>query len=78
MTIENMLTSYFKEISDIDVTPYTLLIQEGIIDSMGVMELITYINQISGVEFDVDDMTTENLGTISAIVKLIISKKNVS
>jgi acyl carrier protein len=75
MTIEAQLIHYFKDTLDADVTPATPLIEQGIIDSMGVMELITFIEQAFAVEFDVDDMTSEQLGTVAAISRLIASKK---
>jgi acyl carrier protein len=75
MTIESQLINYFKDTLDADVTPATPLIDQGIIDSMGVMELITFIALTFGVEFDVDDMTAEQLGTVAAISRLISSKK---
>jgi len=75
MTIETQLISYFKDTLDADVTAGTPLIEQGIIDSMGVMELITFIEQVFGVEFDMDDMTAEKLGTVTAISRLIISKR---
>lgn len=75
MTIETQLITYFKDTLDADVTPGTPLIEQGIIDSMGVMELITFIQQTFDVEFDVDDMTVEKLGTVTAISNLITSKR---
>ncbi|ABB32250.1 hypothetical protein GeomeDRAFT_1549 [Geobacter metallireducens RCH3] len=75
MTIETQLITYFKDTLDADVTPGTPLIEQGIIDSMGVMELITFIQQTFDVEFDVDDMTVEKLGTVTAISSLITSKR---
>ncbi|CAG1010335.1 D-alanine--poly(phosphoribitol) ligase subunit 2 [Anaerolineae bacterium] len=75
MTIETQLISYFKDTLDADVAAGTPLIEQGIIDSMGVMELITFIEQAFGVEFDMDDMTAEKLGTVTAISRLIISKR---
>ncbi|GLI39248.1 acyl carrier protein [Geobacter hydrogenophilus] len=75
MTIETQLITYFKETLDADVSAGTPLIEQGIIDSMGVMELITFIQQTFDVEFDVDDMTVEKLGTVTAISRLITSKR---
>ncbi|MBT1074669.1 acyl carrier protein [Geobacter grbiciae] len=75
MTIETQLINYFKDTLDADVAAGTPLIEQGIIDSMGVMELITFIQQTFDVEFDVDDMTVEKLGTVTAISRLITSKR---
>lgn len=75
MKIEDKLIAYFKDNFDAEVTIKTNLIDDGIIDSMGVISLITFINQVFGVEFDMDDMTVDKLGTIASITKLILSKK---
>lgn len=75
MTIETQLITYFKDTLDADVTSGTPLIEQGIIDSMGVMDLVTFIEQSFGVEFEMDDMTVEKLGTVAAISKLITSKR---
>lgn len=75
MSFETQLITYFKDTLDADVTSGTPLIDEGIIDSMGVMELVTFIEQSFGVEFDMDDMTVEKLGTVTAIARLITSKR---
>lgn len=75
MTIETQLITYFKDTLDADVTPGTPLIEQGIIDSMGVMDLVTFIEQSFGVEFEMDDMTVEKLGTVAAISNLITSKR---
>ncbi len=75
MTIETQLITYFKDTLDADVTPGTPLIEQGIIDSMGVMDLVTFIEQSFGVEFEMDDMTVEKLGTVTAISNLITSKR---
>lgn len=75
MKIEDKLIAYFKDNFDAEVTINTHLIDEGIIDSMGVISLITFINQEFGIEFDMDDMTVDKLGTIPSITKLILSKK---
>lgn len=75
MTIETQLITYFKDTLDADVTSGTPLIEQGIIDSMGVMDLVTFIEQSFGVEFEMDDMTVEKLGTVAAISSLITSKR---
>jgi len=43
------------------------LFRSGILDSMGVMELIEFIEEEFGVSIGEDDITEENLGSIAAI-----------
>jgi len=51
------------------------LLQKGVIDSMGVMELIGFLRS----EFDVavadEDITEQNLGTLADIARYVVSKR---
>jgi acyl carrier protein len=71
---EKMLIEYFKEKADTTVDSRTLLLEEKIIDSIGVMELISFIESNFGVEFTDDDLTVDNFKTIGAIMALIMKK----
>jgi len=71
MSISDDLIVYFKETHSVDVTESTPLIGDGIIDSMGVVDLLTHVSEQYQVEFGGEDMTEENLGTVSSIAKLI-------
>ena len=72
--IENRLIDYFKEKVDTVVDSDTLLLEEKVIDSMGVIELVAFLEETYKVEFIDDDLTVDNFKTIDSIVKLIISK----
>ena len=72
--IENKLIDYFKEKVDTVVDSDTLLLEEKVIDSMGVIELVAFLEETYKVEFIDDDLTVDNFKTIDSIVKLIISK----
>ncbi len=73
--IENRLIDYFKEKVDTVVDSDTLLLEEKVIDSMGVIELVTFLEATYAIELMDDDLTVDNFKTIDSIVKLIISKK---
>lgn len=51
------------------------LLGKGIIDSMGVIEVITFIQQEFGIIIDDDDITEENLGNLAAISRYVASKR---
>jgi len=72
--IENRLIDYFKEKVDTVVDSDTLLLEEKVIDSMGVIELVAFLEETYKVEFVDDDLTVDNFKTNDSIVKLIISK----
>ena len=75
MNIEAELVDYFREHHDAIVTMATPLVEQGIVDSMGVMELVTHLEQAYGIEFEMDDLTIDKLGSIASIKNLIVSKR---
>ena len=72
--IENRLIDYFKEKVDTVVDSDTLLLDEKVIDSMGVIELVAFLEETYKVEFMDDDLTVDNFKTIGSISELILSK----
>lgn len=75
-TIEEGLIRYVKEKLGVDVTPDTLLIEEQMIDSMGVMELIAFIQETFDVELDMEDLTIDNFESVHHVSELIVSKRD--
>jgi acyl carrier protein len=51
------------------------LLARGIIDSMGVMELITFLEEEFGVGVGDADITEENLGSLAAIARYVAAKQ---
>ena len=72
--IEQKLREYIKNTTKTDVDSDTLLVEQGIIDSMGVMDLIAFIQSNFQIEFTDDDLTAENFQNINTIAGLIGSK----
>jgi len=74
MNIEQELISYFRDITDEEVLCDTPLVEDGIIDSMGVLELLAFIDKQYDLNLDMEDLTIENFATINNIRNLIMSK----
>ena len=51
------------------------LLGRGIIDSMGVVELITFVQDEFGVAVDDGDITEDNFGTLNAIAEYVQGKR---
>ena len=74
---------YSKEISQYIQKKYSLedlkesdyLFTTGVIDSFGIVELISDLERDYNIHFEADDLKKENLETVSAIAKLIAAKK---
>jgi acyl carrier protein len=75
MKIEDDLINYLKNHAGEEVAFDTPLVEDGIIDSMGVTELVAFVVETFHVELDMDDMTIENFGTINDIKNLIMRKR---
>lgn len=50
------------------------LLGKGIIDSMGVMEVVVFLEEQFGLEVDDADITEENLGTLEAITQYVSAR----
>lgn len=50
------------------------LLERGIIDSMGVLELLGFLEQEFGVTLVDEDITEDNLGSIQAIARCVSSR----
>lgn len=59
---------------DAELGPDEALIGSGIIDSMGVMELIEFLESEFGIVVADDEITEENLGTLASIRAFLLSK----
>lgn len=50
------------------------LLESGVIDSIGVAELITFLHGEFGCTFEEDEIAERNLGSISAIARFVLGK----
>ena len=60
----------------INIKPNTDLIEYGIIDSMGVLELLVYIEKEFLIDLEKSVINAENMISLSAICYFIINKIN--
>lgn len=68
--IENFL--YTRR--DVRLNDSDSLLGQGIIDSMGVVELVQFLERQFNIEVGDEDITEENLGTLEAIGRYVASK----
>ena len=54
----------------------SLLIEEGIIDSLGIFILISFIDEEFNVKIQADEVLLENFETLNTIKSLVMSKIN--
>lgn len=51
------------------------LLEQGVLDSMGVLEMLTFIEDTYGVKAADDEVSEANLGSLSAIARFVASKR---
>ena len=60
----------------IDFQTETALIDDGLIDSLDIVAVVTELMEAFDVELGVDDLTPENFNSVEAIEELIESKQS--
>jgi len=58
-----------------DVDPEADLLEAKILDSFSVVQLVMFVQERFAVEFEAEDLTRDNLATLSNIVALIDKRK---
>lgn len=61
--------------SDLEISPEDDLLGSGLVESMGMMKIIGFIEDQFGITVPPKDMTIENFLTIDAMVRYISGKK---
>jgi acyl carrier protein len=57
-----------------DLSDETRLVEEEIIDSLGIFLLLGFIKERFGVDVEPEDVTMDNFATVSAITNLVEAK----
>ncbi len=60
----------------VDFETETALIDDGLIDSLDIVAVVTELMEAFDVELGVDDLTPENFNSVEAIEELIERKQN--
>ncbi len=57
--------------NDFDLKYDSNLIGQGLIDSYGIIQIISYVESELSIQLDQDDINTDNFSSINAIAKLL-------
>jgi acyl carrier protein len=66
--IQKTLVSQDQQVT---IDDHTALIEDGLIDSMGLMQIVAFLDERAGVRVPDDEVTPENFETIAAIDQLV-------
>ena len=72
---EYIVENYLYMRQDVQLLDDDPLLARGIIDSMGVMELIMFLEEEFGVGVADGDITEDNLGSLAAIARYVAAKQ---
>ena len=87
LLVREPLDTYRKQVRDFLVSNFyvvetdlleldTSLLDQGIIDSTGVLEVIGFIEETFGISVEDRELLPENLDSIEGIAQYVIRKKN--
>jgi acyl carrier protein len=62
-------------LDDDELEPDTSLIDSGIIDSTGVVEIVSYLEDTFGIELADEDLVAENLDSVSRLARFVETKR---
>lgn len=71
---EEDLWVFLREVQYVDtdgIDRTTLLFSSGIVDSFALVEMMTFIHERTGIEFEAADVTLENLDSVEMILDFV-------
>ena len=73
--IDYIKNEFHSSTPNLDIEPDDDLLSAGLVDSMGMMRLIQYIEEQFSIKVAPQDMTIENFITVDAMAKYISASK---
>jgi len=78
-TVKNFILNEFLPGEDpAALTDTTALVTTGILDSIAVLKVVTFLENQFGITIEPHEAVVENLNSLSDIARLVMSKKSVS
>lgn len=75
-SIRSFVVKKFPAARKKEVNDETLLLESRIIDSLGVLDVVTFLEQSFNIVVSDDELTPDNFGTIAAIASFVESKRS--
>ena len=78
MPIEQRLSAFITKAlvtkDAVDLDPAESLLESGVLDSMGVIEVVSFIEKEFGVAVEDEEIVPENFESIRALARFVMSK----
>ena len=80
MPVNEVITAYLRDEAlqgrqDVMLTPTTHLVEEEILDSLGIFALVSFLEDHFGLTIEPEEVTFDNFATIASIETLVSSKQ---
>jgi len=75
-TIRSFIVENFLFGDDNGIEENTSFLENGVIDSTGVLELVEFLEKTFQITVEDEELIPENLDSIAAVVKFLENKKN--
>ena len=69
-----LLTEIAADLGKKTIAPDEDLLEQRIIDSLGILKLVTFIEETSGIHITDEDIVPENFQSLNSIVKFVEQK----
>jgi len=78
--VNEVITAYLRDEAlqgrqDVMLTPTTHLVEEEILDSLGIFALVSFLEDHFGLTIEPEEVTFDNFATIASIETLVSSKQ---
>lgn len=73
--LETFLRTLSPAAKAADLTPDTPLLASGVLDSLGILQLMGFLGDELGIEIGEDDFTMDNFETIGALAAFVARRK---
>lgn len=73
--IQGFIKQRFPLASSKELTPELSLLDSGIVDSLGVLDLVAFIEEQFGIEAQDEDLVPENFDSIDALTRFVNERR---
>ncbi|MBC6445391.1 MAG: acyl carrier protein [Alphaproteobacteria bacterium GM202ARS2] len=74
--IKGFMQERFPALKSTDLDSATSLLDGDAIDSMGLLELVAYLEETFDITFDDDDLNPENFDSVERLTQLVLEKRD--
>jgi acyl carrier protein len=74
--IKGFMQERFPALQTIDLDQATSLLDGDAIDSLGLLDLVAYLEETFGITFDDEELSPENFDSVERLARLVVAKRN--